>query len=318
MHANSNFVFNKPLWHLFLRPAVLAFMLLTFTTAANSQYETPKFNDYSGAEFAQESADLDVGYVPTPMMVVNAILKLGSVGPNDFLIDLGSGDGRIVITAAQKYGTRGLGVDLNVKLVALSKNYAKEEGVAKQTKFIIKDIFETDISKADVVTMYLLPEVNLRLRPKLVRELKPGTRIVSYNYHLGEWRPDKTIFIEKLTMDDDAIIYFWIVPAKISGTWHWRLELRGKDEDFNCRLNQNFQDVSGAAWNNGRKWTLFNPLLVGDRISFSLVSEAQGRIIRQDYNGTIKENAIVGTVELSGAIVEKQMPWKALRPANRP
>ena len=316
MLLNSDFVLKRPLCALFLMAIVLAILLSVGVTAASAQYEALKFGDFSGAEFAKESADLDVGYVPTPIAIVHKILKLGSVKPNEFLIDLGSGDGRIVIFAAKKYGARGLGIDLNAKLVELSKKYALEEGVAQQTNFIVQDIFTTDIRKADVVTMYLLPEVNLKLRPKLIKELRPGSRIVSYNYHLGDWRPDKTILIDKFTADDDAIIYFWIVPAKVTGKWHWQLELRGEDQNFNLQLNQNFQDISGAVKNRGRKLPIFNPALGGNRISFSLVSEARGRMIRQDYKGIIKAKIIVGAVELTGAIVKEQMPWKAFRPAN--
>jgi hypothetical protein len=312
MLLNSDFVLKRPLRALFLMVIVLAILLSVGITAASAQFRGFKFDDYSGAEFAKDSADLDVGYVPTPIVIVHKILKMGSVKPNEFLIDLGSGDGRIVITAAKKYGARALGIDLNAKLVELSKKYALEEGVARQTNFVVQDIFTTDIRKADVVTMYLLPEVNLKLRSKLIKELRPGARIVSYNYHLGDWRPDKTILIDKFTADDDAIIYFWVVPAKVTGKWHWRLELRGEDQDFNLQLNQSFQDISGAVRNRGRKWPIFKPALVGNRISFSLVSEAAGRIVRQDYKGIIKGKVIVGAVELSGAIVKEQMSWKAL------
>jgi len=313
MILNSDFVLKRPLCALLRMGIVLTILLSVGLTAASAQFRGSNFDDFSGAEFAEDSADLDVGYVPTPIVIVHKILKLGSVKPNDFLIDLGSGDGRIVITAAKKHGARALGIDLNVKLVELSKKYALEEGVARQTDFIVQDIFKTDLRKADVVTMYLLPEVNLKLRSKLIAELRPGSRIVSYNYHLGDWRPDRTFLIDKFSSEDDAIIYFWVVPAKVTGRWHWQLELRGEDQDFNLKLNQAFQDISGAVRNRGRKWTIFNPALVGNRISFSMVSEASGRIVRQDYKGIVRGNVIEGSVELSGAIVKEKLPWKALR-----
>ncbi len=317
MFLNFNFASKILGWLAFLIFAFSAVMLLVFAHPADAQPEATIFDAYSGAEFALDSADLDVGYVPTPIDIVNRILKLGSVGPNDFLIDLGSGDGRIIITAAQKFGAHGLGVDLNAKLVELSKKYAIKEGVAKQTRFIVQDIFKTDISKADVLTMYLLPEVNLKLRPKLLKELKPGTRIVSYNYHLGEWRPDQTIFIEKITLDDDAILYLWTVPVKIAGNWQWHIELQGEMQDFYLRLDQKYQDINGMVWNRGQKWIIFNSAVLGYRISFSLVSEFQGRMIRQDYTGTVKGDVIAGTVKLSGAITERHMPWQAFRCKDR-
>jgi len=284
-----------------------------FTSSAVAQFSVSKFSLRSGAEMAADSNELDVAYVPTPIFVVDQMLKLSSPGPDDFLIDLGSGDGRIVISAAKNFSTHGVGVDLNPKLVKLSKQYAIEEGVADRTTFRIQNIFETDLRKADVVTMYLLPELNLKMRPKLINELKPGSRIVSHNYHLGEWRPDKTVLLKQTTADGDSIVYLWIVPANVVGTWRWRMYLRSEEHDFNLRLNQNYQDFSGFAMIQGRKWPVFNTSLVGDRISFSLLSDSETRLIKQDYKGRIKGNAIIGSVTLSGAMEVKQMRWKAQR-----
>ena len=317
MQRRSSLGIQKSIGLILIKLFVFVTTLSVLFTAADAQKEFPVFNDFSGAEFATESADLDVGYVPTPLDIVNRILTLGSVGPDDFLIDLGSGDGRMVIVAAKNYGSRGLGVDLNPKLVELSRKYARDKGVSDRTNFIVQNIFLTNISQANVVTMYLLPEVNLKLRPKLIKELQPGTRVVSYNYHLGDWRPDETIFIEKITPDDDAIIYLWIVPAKVAGTWHWRIDLRSETHDFNLPLKQHFQNISGTARDKDLKWPLLKPTLKGNRISFSLVSEAEGRMIRQDYSGTVNGLTITGTVRLSGAMNETQMPWKASRRMNQ-
>lgn len=304
---------QKSILLILLKWAVVLAPLPVWCTPAGAQNDFLVFDDFSGAEFAAESSDLDVGYVPTPLHVVKEILSLGKVGPKDFLIDLGSGDGRIVIVAAKKYGTRGLGVDLNPKLVDLSRKYARDNGVSDLTTFIVQNIFAADISRASVVTMYLLPDVNLKLRPKLIKELKPGTRVVSYNYHLGDWRPDDTVFIEKLTADDDAIIYLWVVPAKIAGNWHWRMDLGIETLDFNLQIKQHFQDFSGSAQIRDRRWPLLNPALKGNLIRFSLVGEAAGRMIRQDYAGTVQEGIITGTVRLSGAMNTTQVPWTASR-----
>lgn len=303
-------------WRNTLTTVVTWAIALSFVVTASARAAENKFSIYSGADLAGDSVNFDVGYVPTPIEIVNEMFSLSAVGPKDFLIDMGSGDGRIVITAAKRFGARGLGIDLNQKLVALSKEYALAEGVADRTEFLVQDLFLTDIHAADVVTMYLLPEVNLKLRPKLLRELKTGARIVSHDYHLGDWRPDKTVLMEKIKADgDDSSLYFWVVPARVAGTWHWRVDLRGKGQEFIMELQQHYQDISGTARNQGQQWPLFNTGLVGERIRFSLSSEAEGRIIRQDYEGRVSGDAIEGMVKISGATEEKRMKWQADRKA---
>ena len=291
-----------------------AIIIIVFTCPAFARKDKTNFSPSSGKKYEQESEDLDVPYVPTPMKVVRTLLNLASVGPKDFLIDLGSGDGRIVITAAKEYGVQGFGVDLNEKLVELSKNYAVEEGVAKQTEFFVQDIFNTDIRNASIVTMYLLNEVNLELRPKLLNELKAGTRIISHDFHMGAWRPDKMtrLDLEKY-YQKDTLLYLWVVPAKVAGRWQWTLPLGGKDQHFDLSLNQNFQDISGTVHDKEDRLSIFNPLLEGDRIRFSLVSEADERMIRQDYSGRVKGNIIKGTVQLGGTVRNKTLEWQAVR-----
>jgi predicted O-methyltransferase YrrM len=163
---------------------------------------------------AQPAKPLDVPYVPTPEPVVMEMLKMANVGKNDVLYDLGSGDGRIVITAAQKYGARGVGIDLDPNRIREAEENARAAGVTDRVKFMIGDIFDTDIRAATVLTMYLLPDVNIKLRPKLLSELRPGTRIVSHNYDLGDWTPKshKSLTINGTKHD----VYFWVVPAKSS------------------------------------------------------------------------------------------------------
>jgi tRNA G37 N-methylase Trm5 len=150
----------------------------------------------------------DVPYVPTNQKVVDAMLKLAKVTKNDTVYDLGCGDGRIVITAAKDYGARGVGVDINPERIKEANENAKKAGVTDKVKFMEGDLFETDFSKASVVTLYLLPAVNLKLRPKLLEQLKPGTRIVSHSFDMGDWKPEQTIEVE------GATVYFWTVPAK--------------------------------------------------------------------------------------------------------
>jgi hypothetical protein len=156
----------------------------------------------------QPSPTLDVPYVPTPEAVVNAMLKVANVGKDDILYDLGSGDGRIVIAAARQFGTRGVGIDIDPERVREANANAKAAGVADKVKFFQQDIFKSDFSKATVVTLYLLPAVNQRLRPELFRQLKPGTRIVSHAFDMGDWKPDKTLRVE------GRDIFYWVIPAQ--------------------------------------------------------------------------------------------------------
>ncbi|MBG1269674.1 class I SAM-dependent methyltransferase [Nostoc sp. WHI] len=151
----------------------------------------------------------DVPYVPTPQPVVDAMLKVAKVGKNDVLYDLGSGDGRIVNTAAQKFGTRGVGIDINPERIEEANENAKKAGVTDRVRFVQQDLFKTDFSEATVVTLYLLPEINLQLRPKLLKELKPGTRIVSHAFDMGDWKPQQTLNVEGKT------VYYWVVPEQV-------------------------------------------------------------------------------------------------------
>lgn len=156
---------------------------------------------------------IDVPYVPTPNEVVEEMLKVANVGKNDVIYDLGCGDGRIVITAAQKYGARGVGVDINADRIKESNENARKAGVTDRVKFLQQDLFETDLKEATVVTLYLLPDMNRRLRPKLFRELKPGTRVVSHAFDMGEWNPEKVL---KVTTDKDRerTIYYWVISEE--------------------------------------------------------------------------------------------------------
>lgn len=148
----------------------------------------------------------EVPYVPTPMEVVEEMLKLANVKPGDFVIDLGCGDGRIVVMAAEKFGARGMGYDINPERIKDSNENAQKAKVTDKVKFVEKNLFDADIAQATVVTLYLLPDVNMRLRPKLLKELKPGTRIVSHSFDMGDWKPDKKVDVNGRTL------YLWIVP----------------------------------------------------------------------------------------------------------
>jgi hypothetical protein len=155
----------------------------------------------------------DVPYVPTPEVVVNEMLSLAKVGPEDVLYDLGSGDGRIPITAAQKFGTRGVGIDINPQRVQEANENAKKAGVTDQVKFRQQDLFESDFSEATVVTLYLLPDINLKLRPQLFEQLKPGTRVVSHDFDMGDWKPEQVVEVKGPTRTHT--LYYWRIPDQV-------------------------------------------------------------------------------------------------------
>jgi Methyltransferase domain len=162
----------------------------------------------AGATAQTATPALDVPYVPTPEPVVTAMLKLAGVKRGDVLYDLGSGDGRIVIAAAKRYGVRGTGVDIDPQRIREANANARKAGVAKQVRFLNEDLFAIDFSDATVVTLYLLPRINLQLRPKLLAELKPGTRIVSHGFDMGDWQPERVVEVGSST------VYLWIVPPR--------------------------------------------------------------------------------------------------------
>jgi len=196
-----------------------------------------------------QEKELDTTYVPTPQAVVDRMLDMAQVKASDMVIDLGSGDGRIMITAAKRHGARGFGVEIDPRLVKRSNEEAKRVGVAERVKFLQQDLFSTDFHEAAVLTLYLLPDVNIALRPKILAELKPGTRVVSHDYGMGEWRPDaqetvpapdKTVGTRK-----ESMVYLWIVPARIEGEWIFELSSGGKTRRTRLVLKQRYQFVSG-------------------------------------------------------------------------
>jgi trans-aconitate methyltransferase len=182
-------------------------LLLTATLAPSALAPVAR-----AAEVKEKTKDPDVPYVPTHERVVDRMLQMARVGKDDVLYDLGCGDGRIVITAAKRWGTRGVGIDIDPDRIREAKENAEKAGVADRVTFIQGDLFEADIKEATVVTLYLLPDVNLRLRPKLLSELQPGTRVVSHNYDMGDWTPQQTARIS--LPNGDHVVYFWVVPRR--------------------------------------------------------------------------------------------------------
>ncbi len=273
-----------------------------------------------GAALAQEK-DLDTPYVQTPQVVVDKMLEIAKVGADDYVIDLGSGDGRMVITAARKYGARGFGVDLDRRLVELSNRNAARAGVAKRAVFYERNLFETDVSPANVLTIYLLPDVNLEIRSRLLATLKPGTRIVSHDYDFGEWPPDHQLEMaapgKKVGVGEKSKVFYWVVPGLAAGKWRWQIKRDGKAEDYELMLNQNFQKLDGTLAAGGRPMKLENPVLVGEHISFTAVGGEGAGAARYEFSGRIYNNAIEGTMRANPAGKTsgqpQEFPWSATR-----
>jgi SAM-dependent methyltransferase len=232
----------------------------------------------------------DVIWVPTPQALVDKMLDMAKVTPQDYVVDLGSGDGRTVITAAKR-GAKALGIEYNPDMVELSKRNAAKEGLAEKAKFIKADIFESDFSDATVVTLFLLPSLNVKLRPKLL-EMKPGTRVVSNSFDMENWMPDETAdAVDGCTSYCRAL--FWIVPAKVAGTW--------QSAQGELKLEQTFQMVTGTLKSASGTATIANGRLAGDRLTFTA-----GDI---QYAGKVAADTIEGTGTTGG----KETPWRATR-----
>src|SRR5947208_14019797 len=203
------------------------------------------------------------------------MLRYAEVGANDFLIDLGSGDGRIVLTAAKLFGARGFGVDIKEELVKRANEAAQQEGLADRVKFVKQDLFKTDISQATVVTMYLLPDTVNLLKEKLLTELRPGTRIVSHDYPLTGWIPQKYVQMDledkiQISGVTTTLIYLYVVPAKVAGHWNAQMPPAVSRQPATLELRQQLTRVSGSARLDGKDVALEDVKLRGDRISFRL------------------------------------------------
>jgi hypothetical protein len=252
----------------------------------------------------------EVPYVQTPQPVVDAMLKLASVNGRDFLIDLGSGDGRIPITAAKRFGTRGFGVDYVKQLVDLANENAAKAGVADRVRFEERDIFKTDVSAATVVAFYLLPDFNLELRPKLLEELRPGTRLVSHDGDMGDWPPDAKIVVDApgktVGVEQKSTIYLWVVPAMVMGEWTTRVPLGGGSREVRLDLAQSFQTLSGAATVRGKSIPLERAYVKGQFVFFRF--PYGGGSVR--FEGRATNDRIVGKVTTPDG---QTHPWRALR-----
>jgi hypothetical protein len=255
----------------------------------------------------------DVPYVTTPWNVVETMLDLGEVTGADHLIDLGSGDGRIVIEAVKKRGARGFGIELNPHLVRIAMDEAKKQGIAGRAGFAEGNLFTFDLSAASVLTMYLFPQINIQLRPRLFEQLKPGSRVVSHDFHMDEWKPDAQREVAvpgKSYGPPRSTIYMWVIPANAAGKWRWQLPAGGAATAFEVTIAQRFQRLEMTASIDGAKAAVGNAQLRGDEIRFSLTRERGPATF--EFAGRIEGDTLAGTVR-SGMPAEATAEWKALR-----
>ena len=248
-------------------------------------------------------------YEPTPELIVDRMLEMADVGPSDIVVDLGSGDGRLVIAAAKRHGASGYGVDIDAGLVRLANENARREGVGDRVHFRRADLFETMVSDATVVTLYLLPDTVTRLVPRLQDELRPGSRIVSHDYPLEPWRPAR---VERLDVPEKVAIngtpqtslFLYVVPARLTGSWEARFPATVSAQPVRLAFKQNRRETRGVSTVDGRTVALTDFDLIGANLSFSLLAEP-GR--------TVKARGVVDGDEIRGTVLtaEGEQQWEA-------
>ena len=261
----------------------------------------------------------DVAWLPTPEKVVDAMLRLAGVGPEDVLYDLGSGDGRTSIAAAARFGVReARGVEIRPHLLRLSREQARRVGVQDRVTFVGEDLFRTDFSGATVVTLYLLPRLNLKLRPRLLKELRPGVRVVSHNFGMGEWDPDRTLGTGDLFGAGEVPrvehrVHMWLIPADAGGLWR----LAGPDgEEFELEIVRRFQKVHGTLIFGEGRVPLRKAKLRGDAVSFA-VHGVPGLKPKARFEGRVSGDAIIGSFDAGGAPPEARRTWTGERTARQ-
>jgi SAM-dependent methyltransferase len=239
------------------------------------------------------------------------MLKIAGVTKDDVVYDLGSGDGRLVIAAAKQFGARGVGVEIDPRLIQQSNENARVADVSDRVKFVQQDLFQTDLSEATVVTLYLLPEVNLQLRPKLLRELKPGTRLISHQFDMKDWKPDGSEVVR--TPSRLHLVYYWMIPAQVAGTWQWNKQSATGEKRYTLQLRQQFQEVSGTMSTDNAQMPLTQTKLTGDQLSFKVTQPVHGSGVTMQFNGRVSDNTITGSVEILGGKEADRRDWVAQR-----
>ena len=255
-------MFNRNFMRAVLAGALVALLVLAgyWIYERTRPAEPQAVPEYDPATLAGQRPDLDVPFVSTEYDIVRAMLDVAGTSANDFVIDLGSGDGRIPIIAARDKGARGLGVDLDPARIRESTSNALRAGVADRVMFRQQDLFVTPLRDATVLTLYLLPEINMQLRPRILGEMRPGARVVSNTFDMGDWQPDVRRNVQNTN------IFLWIVPAQVNGRW----QLRTAEGEGRLTLSQRYQQVSGTIEANGRSTPLRDVQLRGPQIAFTV------------------------------------------------
>ena len=252
----------------------------------------------------------DVIFLASATDVVERMLGVVRVDADDVVYDLGCGDGRIVVAAARDRGARGVCVDIDTSLIAASQRNAEAAGVRDRIEFRHADMFETDLSTATVVALYLSPSLNERLRPKILREVRPGARVVSHNFPMGDWRPDTTIEVEWPTGTTSSV-KAWVVPADVAGNWELTVPTEAGERRLRVRFTQHYQDLGGTASGDGRTVALSAAQLTGDSLEFHLTERSAGRTVLR-FAGRVSDGAMSGTVRSEAD--SSARAWRGARP----
>ena len=259
--------------------APLAALLFAFPAAAQKNGKEKEFEPHVG------QAGKDVIWVPTPDEVVERMLRMAQVGANDYVIDLGAGDGKIAIMAAKKFGARSMGIEYNPDMAKHAQGNVEKAGVGGRARIVQGDIFASDFTQASVITMYLLPALNLKLRPQILA-MRPGTRVVSHSFNMDDWEPDETSSL------DGRRAYFWLVPASVAGTWAFESSGGGATEKTELTLEQRYQKLEGSIALGQVQAGLRDTRLRGFTIAFSYVD---GNSVRRDLTGRVSGNRMEGS-----------------------
>ena len=251
----------------------------------------------------------EVPYVSTPYEIVDAMIRMADVRADDVVYDLGCGDGRLVIEAVKRTGCRGVGVDIDGDLVALCRSNASAAGVADRARFERQDFFETDIRESTVMLIYLFTHVNLRLRPKFLDEMKPGSRLVSHTFDMGDWRPDRS------TSVGSRKVFAWVIPANVTGRWKWTDPGRG---GFTLEIDQRYQQIRGTLQQGREKTALAGGRVAGDRVAFAIEAGSGAAGARLEFAGIAAGDRIEGTIVSTQGTQVRSARWQAVRdPATK-
>ena len=268
----------------------------------------------SAAYGLAQEVHLDVPFVPTRFPVVDEMLRMAKVTKTDIVYDLGCGDGRILVTAAQRFGARGVGYDIDPERIKECHENALKAGVTDKVRFVLGNLFEADFHEATVMPMYLLPSVNIKLRPKIFRELKPGSRVVSHDFSMENWQPDDHATVEDEDMSHD--VYLWVVPANISGSWSWTAGSGPNSFEFKMDVSQKYQVAEAKAALNGATANVKEMKVAGEAVTFTLESQAGGKAATFTFEGKAQKGELAGTVRGRVDGRDVSYPWKAVRKAG--